>query len=213
MVAIYNFSLFADICNHVSLECASAGTRLLKCGDVPRDCYVIVSGQCRAEVQYSYIKNGKKKTKVKFLSTMSKRTLFGELSLIFEQTRTATVIATQPTMLLVIPGEVFKTCMKSALLSKINTLIEFYKQLKYLKTIPDSTLMLLASRSYMQTLQPTTVVAIQDQPCKKAYFVKNGRVKVVREMEVYEYKEQATFENYEEAYKKPSKENDGTLTR
>jgi hypothetical protein len=43
--------------------------------------------------------------------------------------------------------------------------------------------------------------------------MKDGRLKVVRELEVYEMVGPADVSNYTEAYQKPSYQNDGSLSR
>jgi len=134
---------------------------------------------------------------------MGRRTLFGELSLLFDTTRTATVIATEPTVVLVIPKEAFMHCMKKPLLLKINSLIEFYRLLPFAKGLPDRTLMMLACRSSISTLLQDTMVAVQGLRSKKVHFVRDGRLKVVREIQVYELLEATTVMNYQDMYASP----------
>jgi CRP-like cAMP-binding protein len=132
MVATYNYKHFAEVASKVYVECALAGSTIFKHGARPDNCYVIMSGNCRALVKYTYLKSGEPKRKTKVLSEMGRRTLFGELSLLFIEKRTATVIATEPTVLLVIPGVTFRRCMKGAVLQKINSLMDYFKSIKYM---------------------------------------------------------------------------------
>ena len=83
MVASYNYSHFSELASKVYVECAIPNSTIFKYGQRPDCCYVIISGQCRALIKYSYLKSGEQKTKTKVLSEMGKRTLFGELSLLF----------------------------------------------------------------------------------------------------------------------------------
>ena len=129
MVASYNYAHFAELASKVYIECALADSTIFKYGSRPDNCYVIISGSCKALIKYSYLKSGERKTKTKVLSEMGKRTLFGELSLLFVQKRTATIVSTEPTVLLVIPSVTFRRCMKGAILQKINVLIDFFKQI------------------------------------------------------------------------------------
>ena len=73
--------------------------------------------------------------------------------------------------------------------------------------------MLIASRAYIRTVLPETLVALQGLPTKKVFIVKEGRLSVVRDLEIYDMLEPSTVSNYQEAFLDPKDKNNGSLSR
>ena len=73
--------------------------------------------------------------------------------------------------------------------------------------------MLIASRAYIRTVLPETLVALQGFPTKKVFFVKDGRLSVVRDLEIYDMLEPSTVSNYQESFLDPKDKNNGSLSR
>jgi hypothetical protein len=71
--------------------------------------------------------------------------------------------------------------------------------------------MLIASRAYIRTVLQDTLVALQGFSSKKVFFMKEGRLTVIRDLEIYEMLEPATVQNYSEAFQDPGQ--DGSLSR
>ncbi len=57
------------------------------------------------------------------MSDVSNRAIFGELSLIFESKRTASVKTSETSYVLVIPDTAFNQYMKQPMLKKFNTIL------------------------------------------------------------------------------------------
>ena len=135
---------------------------------------------------------------------MGNRTLFGELSLLFKGKRTATVKSQEACYVLVIPAASFNNIMRTPILRKLNIIISYYKSLNFMDTLDNNSLMILASKTNVTQLQTNTLVVRQDNKSKYLYFVKKGRVTVLRNVEVVDHSgKEITVENYQILFKDP----------
>jgi len=75
------------------------------------------------------------------------KALFGELSLLLQGRRTASVIAQQDCSLIVIPNAAFRKYMKTLFLEKLSVVVKLYRSLPFLEHLPTNVLLILASKT------------------------------------------------------------------
>ena len=135
---------------------------------------------------------------------MGNRTIFGELSLLFRGKRTATVKSLESMHAIVIPSTTFDRFMRMPMLRNLNIIISFYKSLNFMDNLDNHTLLILASKTNTTILQTNTLVARQGNKSKYLYFIKKGRVKVLRNITIIDHSgKEITVENYKMLFKEP----------
>jgi CRP-like cAMP-binding protein len=135
---------------------------------------------------------------------MGNRTIFGELSLLFKGKRTATVKSQEACYVIVIPADSFNKYMRAPMLKKLNIIISFYRALNFMDGLDKNTLLILASKTNITILQSSTLVVRQDNKSKYLYFIKKGRVKILRSIEIIDNTgKEITVENYKCLFKEP----------
>lgn len=71
-------------------------------------------------------------------------------------------------------------------------------------SLDNNTLLILASKTNIQILQTNTLVVRQDNKSKYLYFIKKGRVKILRNIEVIDHSgKEINVENYKMLFKEP----------
>mmetsp|Transcript_41499 Transcript_41499/g.30505 ORF Transcript_41499/g.30505 Transcript_41499/m.30505 type:complete len:165 (-) Transcript_41499:178-672(-) len=162
------------------MECLLADQTIISQDEEPDCAYLIINGHCSVYVTFTYQKFQKTKTKTKYMCDMGNRTIFGELGLLFEGKRTATVKTQESNHVIVIPKHSFNKYMRAPILKKFNIVISFFKSLNFMDNIDNSTLLIIASKTNSQVLQSNTLIARQGSKSKYLYFIKKGRVKVMK---------------------------------
>ena len=90
------------------------------------------------------------------------------------------------------------------MLKKLNVIIAFYRSLNFMDGLDNNTLLIIASKTHITNLQTNTLVVRQDNKSKHLYFIKKGRVKVLRNIEIVDYSNrEITVENYKMLFKDP----------
>jgi CRP-like cAMP-binding protein len=102
-VAEDNFDRLIELSREIYMECLLPDTVVLEQDDEPESCFVIMQGQCKVDVTFKYKKFAKTKTKTKQMCVLGNRAMFGELSLLFNGPRTATVKTMEASYVIVIP--------------------------------------------------------------------------------------------------------------
>ena len=138
------------------------------------------------------------------MGDIGNRSIFGELALLFEGPRTATVRTYESSHVLVIPAATFNSYMRKPLLKKLNVILQFYRSLSFFDSMDISTLLILASKTFITGLQSHTLIVRQDNKSKYIYFIRKGRVKIIRSIEVVDCsKVNITIENYQTLFREP----------
>lgn len=115
---------------------------------------------------------------------MGNGSIFGELSLLFKSKRTATVKTQEKTLVIVISREAFDKYMKAPILSKLTGIIEYFKSISFLDSLENNKLLILASKTKTVVVQSSTLVVRQGSKSKYLYFIRKGRAKVLKNIEV-----------------------------
>ena len=144
------------------------------------------------------------------------KSLFGELSLLFKGKRTANVISNDFCSILVIPNAAFRKYMKTLLLRKLSVTINFYKSLSFMDNLPMNVILILASKTELQKFSKDTLICMQGSKSSSLYFIKYGRVKILRNVDFVEPQTEPNIHDFEDQYKSPTDEErkvDGLITQ
>ena len=82
-----------------------------------------MQGQCEVYVTFKYKKFNRVKTKTKIMCNLGNKACFGELSLLFNGKRTATVKTMEASYVIVIAKQTFMKYMKDPMLKKLSITI------------------------------------------------------------------------------------------
>jgi CRP-like cAMP-binding protein len=103
-VAEENFDMLIQLTREIYMECLLPDTVILNQYDEPDSCYVLMYGYCKVFVEFKTYKFGKViKKEVKHMCDIGNSTCFGELSLLFNGKRTATVQTMEACYVLIVP--------------------------------------------------------------------------------------------------------------
>ena len=72
--------------------------------------------------------------------------------------------------------------MKEPMLNKLNSTIQFFKSLNYFEELDPNVLLILATKTNLSVLQPNSLITRQDKKSKYIYFIKAGRVRILRNL-------------------------------
>ena len=138
------------------------------------------------------------------MGDVSNRAIFGELSLILESKRTASVKTSETSYVLVIPESTFKRYMREPILKKLNILIQFYWSFSFFDYMETSTLLILASKTFVTLVQSNTLIFRQDNKVNSISFIKRGRCKVLRCLDFVDYEGYPIHrDNYQKLFQPP----------
>eukprot|EP00347_Sterkiella_histriomuscorum_P000850 403374282 len=203
-VAEENFEDLLMLSREIYMECLLPDSTIFKQDDDPDCAYLIIQGHASVYVTFTYTKFQKSKVKTKHMCDMGSRTIFGELSLLFKGKRTATVKSLEACYVIIIPRDSFNKFMRQPMLKKLNIIISFYRSLNFMDGLDNNTLLIIASKTSTTTLQSNTLVVRQDNKSKYLYFIKKGRVKILRNIEIIDHSnKEITVENYKMLFKEP----------
>lgn len=158
---------------------------------------MIVSGEATVQVAFTFAKFGKIRTRTKTMCMLGNKSLFGELSLLFKGKRTASVKACDLCSILVIPNAAFRKYMKDKILYKLSQTINFFKSLPFISSLPTSVMLILASKTELQQLSKDTLICMQGKKSSNVYFIKYGRVKILRNVDFFQLEDELSLHNFD----------------
>ena len=163
------------LCKVLRLHTTERNEVICRQGDKADNFYVVVSGELRVEIQ-----NPKDKNAIIVVNIMKAGTGFGELALVFKDTRSATVAVDVPGAILVIPGDQFRVMGLADYFLKI--LEDKYKTLCHnpiFNSWNDENLTALAKVAMIKTYPPGKVIISQGSNSEYFYVVRHGIVEVM----------------------------------
>jgi hypothetical protein len=88
------------------------------------------------------------------------------------------------------------------MLKKLTLIIQFYRSLSFFDSTDTSTLVVLASRTFINKIKSNTLIARQGFKYGHVSFIKHGRISVLRDVEIVERIPgiPVTIENYKDLY-------------
>jgi CRP-like cAMP-binding protein len=179
-VAEDNFDRLIQLSREIYMECLLQDTVIIKQDEEPDNCYLITQGQCKVYVTFKTMRFDKLKLTTKHMCDIGNKTMFGELSLLFNGKRTATVKTMEASYVIIIPKATFVKYMKEPMLKNLSITIKFLKSLSFFDELDPNVLLILASKTILNILQKDTLITKQNKKSKYIYFISTGRVKVVR---------------------------------
>lgn len=206
MVAENDYNDFIELTKTLHMENFELDKVIFKQGDEPENAYVIVFGECEVKVSFSFMKLGSVRHKTKTMCKLETKSLFGELSLLFKGKRTATISANDFCSMLVIPNAAFRRYMKTLLLRKLSVTINFYRSLSFMDNLPTNVILILASKTELQRFSKDTLICMQGNKSSNVYFIKYGRVRILRTIDFTVPDKDPTIHNYKNLYNEPTPE-------
>jgi CRP-like cAMP-binding protein len=146
-VAEDNFDKLIALSKEIYMECLLPDTIIIRQDEEPENCYVMMQGECEVYVTFKYTKFNRIKTKTKLMSDLGNRSIIGELSLLFNGKRTATVKTREASYVIVVPKTTFAKYMKDPLLKKLSVTIKFLRSLNFFDELDPNVLLILASKT------------------------------------------------------------------
>jgi Cyclic nucleotide-binding domain len=136
------------------------------------------------------------------MSDIREKNCFGELSLLFQSKRTASVRTIETCHVIVITAQSFNKYVREPMLKKLTSIIQFYRSLSFFDTMETSTLVILASRTFITKVKSNTLIVRQGYKYGHVSFIRRGRVRVLRDLEIVEMPPGVpiTIENYKDLY-------------
>ncbi|KAI6650182.1 Cyclic nucleotide-binding domain-containing protein 2 [Oopsacas minuta] len=142
--------------------------------------------------------------KTKIVTELREGSSFGELALIHECKKRATIVSKEMSELLVVHKEDFEVVMKKMTEQDWEIRHNFFKQFKYMQSWSDSKISIITESSSIEEFSPNTVIFRNFPKKDHVYFIVTGQCKVVQDIELYEKK---LFQGYNEYYLKRSHSN------
>ena len=103
---------------------------------------------------------------------------FGDLALLYETTRTATVVAHERLVVVVINRENFQKSVKEIKSAHLERIVNLYKKAKCFHRFSDSFIVQLAGKSELRVVPSNTVVVKEGEDSKYLFFILQGRAKI-----------------------------------
>lgn len=105
---------------------------------------------------------------------------FGELALLYNSVRAASIIALESTELIVLNRETFKKYIHSMQTSQLNHIVAFYEHLVLFSKMDKPELIKLSSKSLMKKYPSKTYLIRQFEEASCIFFIKRGLVQITR---------------------------------
>lgn len=128
---------------------------------------------------------------------------FGELALLYNSVRAASIIALENTELIVLNRETFKKYIYSIQTSQLNHIVDFYEHLILFSTMDKNELIKLASKSLMKKYPSKTYLIKQNEEASCIFFIKRGLVQITRRVK---FKKNLNTPNIITSFQEPSDE-------
>ena len=88
--------------------------------------------------------------------------------------------------------------MKTLLLKKLSETIGFYRSLNFMDNLPTNVILILASKTELQKFSKDTLICMQENKSSNVYFIKYGRVKILRNVDFAVSNSEPTLHNFEQ---------------
>jgi len=112
------------------------------------------------------------------VSELKKGDSFGELSLIYGAVRSATIVTSEPTELIVLDKITYDQIVKGVHVDQIHNTIEFLKHFPVFQDMSPDLMTKLATKAIYKKYPTNTVIIRQGDEPFSVYFIKSGRFKV-----------------------------------
>jgi len=166
-----NSKALRELCRYMMLQHFNARDTIFE-QDAEGDCfYIIYSGRVSVYVNE------------KVVAELNKGKYFGELSLIFGDKRSATIMAVEPSDLIVLDKMMYDKVIKSLQMDQIANITEFFEFFPLFHDLDRKYLLKIATKVIYKTLPTNTIIIRQGDFSKSIYFIKTGKVKLLKKID------------------------------
>jgi len=153
----------------------------LKKGDEGHNFYIILKGQVGVYISKALNKY-KNFNYLKEIARLEAGQSFGELALLYNSVRAASIIALESSELIVLNRETFKKYIYTIQTSHLNVIVGFYEHLVLFEKMEKSEMIKLASKSLMKKYPSKTYLIKQNEEASCIFFIKSGHVQITRKI-------------------------------
>ena len=175
-----------NICGTLLLETYKPNEVIIKQGDKGECLYYILHGLVTMQLSIQIDTGIKDKSQVvsvkKNIGELTDGGFFGEISLIYNLPRTATVTAVTETSLIRIDKKPFNRYLKHLFEGQLEDLIEFMELCPIFRDMSKDLLIHLAIRSKVKKFATGQIILKAESKCDYIYIIRRGTVKVTKEI-------------------------------
>ena len=173
-----------NICSQITYEFHKANEIVIKQGD-KGDClfYIlrgIVNIKLSKKIDTGIKSDTENKEQTVIIKTLEKGEIFGELSLIYDTPRSATVITVTDTDLIKIEKNPFNRYIKNVYEGQLQDQIEFLEICPVFNKMTKEDLIRLGIRTTTEKYATGQIILKNDSKCDNVYLIRRGSVKVVK---------------------------------
>ncbi|CAD8098485.1 unnamed protein product [Paramecium sonneborni] len=177
---------FLELCKNLYLKTYEKRQYIFKQGDQGDAFYVILNGSVKVYIdEPTEFKNF---MQLKEIAQLGKGDAFGEISLLYNSKRTATVISNERSDLIVLEKDAFQEYMKTIDNSNemktvaLNRLLQFLESLPVFQMFNKDLLVQLCTKCQIQIYPSQQILLKQGVEPTQMYIIKSGRVKAIKKI-------------------------------
>ncbi|CAD8181144.1 unnamed protein product [Paramecium octaurelia] len=177
---------FLELCKNLYLKTYEKRQYIFKQGDQGDAFYVILNGSVKVYIdEPTEFKNF---MQLKEIAQLGKGDAFGEISLLYNSKRTATVIANERSDLIVLEKDAFQEYMKTIDNTNemktvaLNRLLQFLESLPVFQMFNKDLLVQLCTKCQIQMYPSQQILLKQGVEPTHMYIIKSGRVKAIKKI-------------------------------
>lgn len=166
-----NSNKLRELCRYMMLQHFGARQTIFEQDDEGDCFYIIYSGRVSV-----YVND-------KAVAELNKGKYFGELALIYGEKRSATIIAVEPSDLIVLDKIMYDKVIKGLQMDQIDNITEFFEFFPLFHDLDRKYLLKIATKVIYKTLPTNTIIIRQGDYSKSIYFIKTGKVKLLKKID------------------------------
>lgn len=168
------------IAKELQYKCYDSKALVFAHGEVADTFFIILSGSVRVFIPVPM--EAKTLSSLKEVMRLEKGEAFGELALLYDSQRTATIVTDERCEFIVLDKESFRKHIKTISTGHMSQIVEFYRDFPAFQALSNKEITKYASKSLFYKFPSNTVVIREgDQPAE-IFFIKSGRVKIIRRL-------------------------------
>ncbi|CDW90270.1 cyclic nucleotide-binding domain containing protein [Stylonychia lemnae] len=169
-----------ELCRNLQLQFLPENKILFEQGDRGDSYFIILDGSVDISIKVVDDKNGVEYNKK--VAVLKKGDAFGDLSLLYGAPRNASCQTREDSYFIVMNKSIYDKVIKSHQVEKIHEIAQFYLNFPLFQNLDKITLMYFATKTIPQKLQSKQVVVKQGDDPGRVYFVKSGRLKIIKKV-------------------------------
>lgn len=175
-----------NICGTITLATFKPNETIIKQGDLGDCLYYILHGLVSIQLSIQIDTGIQDKNQIvnveKNIGELKDGEIFGELALIYNIPRTATIISLTETSLIKIDKNPFNRYLKNLFEGQLQDQIEFLQICPIFNKLPKDLIIKLGIRSVIKKYATGQVILKNDSKCDSIFVIRRGTVKVIKEI-------------------------------